>query len=405
MARTTTPLTDTKIKTAKAKEKDYKLSDGGGLFLLITTRGSKLWRLKYRFDGKEKLLSLGKYPEITLTKARELRDQNKKLLADGVNPSDVKQAKKEAIKVKAVQSLNTFKKVAFEKIERLQENGISDSHYKRILRGFNNDVFPVIGDKPIDTIVEGDILDIIEKMDERGVKNSIQKVYSSINTTFKYAIAKRYIKTNPANGIELSEVIGKPKVQNYPTITDDIGIKNLLISIKEYGGEPSTKYALLFLSLTFVRPSNARLALWEEIDLKSKQWVIPANKMKTKEEFLIPLSTQAVELLKEVKKYAGDSPYLFPSTKSKTTPFSDGALLGAIRRMGYSKTEFVPHGFRSMFSTIAHEKSPFKHDVIETQLAHSVGNSVSQAYNRAKYFDERVELMQWWGDYLEEVQK
>ncbi len=159
------------------------------------------------------------------------------------------------------------------------------------------------------------------------------------------------------------------------------------------------------LAYTFVRPANIRLALWSEIDFKNRQWVIPAKKMKTKDEFIVPLSDTLITLLQEVQQYSSGSPYLFPSTKSKTTPLSDGALLGAIRRMGYTKEEFTPHGFRALFSTIAHEKSPFKYDVIETQLAHSVGNSVSQAYNRAKYLDERVELMQWWSDYLDDVRK
>ncbi|MDQ7068747.1 MAG: site-specific integrase [Sulfurimonas sp.] len=159
------------------------------------------------------------------------------------------------------------------------------------------------------------------------------------------------------------------------------------------------------LAYTFVRPVNIRLALWSEINLKAKQWVIPSKKMKTRDEFIIPLTDTLIKLLKEIKLYAGDSPYLFPSTKSKTTPLSDGALLGAIRRMGYTKEEFTPHGFRAMFSTITHEKSPFKYDVIETQLAHNIGNSVSQAYNRAKYLDERVQLMQWWSDYIDEVQR
>lgn len=403
MARTVTPLTDTKIKTAKAKEKDYKLFDGGGLFLLVTKRNTKLWRLKYKFDGKEKLLALGAYPEISLSKARELREANKKLLADGINPNTAKQEVKEQHHKEDTKHLHTFKAIALQRLEKIKED-ISEPHYKGTLRGFINDTFPYIGDKYIDDITAQDIIALLRKMMERDVRNSTEKVYQQIGKTFKWAIANSLAKRNPASDIEISEIIGKSKEKHYPTITDDTGIKNLLISIKEYGGELSTKYALIMLAYTFVRPTNIRLALWEEIDFKNKQWVIPAKKMKTDDEFIVPLSSTVLNLLKDIKLYAGDSPYLFPSTKSKTTPLSDGALLGAVRRMGYTKNEFTPHGFRAMFSTIAHEKSHFKYDVIETQLAHSVGNSVSQAYNRAKYLDERVELMQWWSNYLDNIQ-
>ena len=402
MARTVTPLTDTKIKTAKPKEKDYKLFDGGGLFLLVTKRNTKLWRLKYKFDGKEKLLALGAYPEISLSKARELREINKKLLADGINPSAAKQEIKELQHKENTKHLNTFKTIALQRLEKIKED-ISEPHYKGTLRGFVNDTFPYIGNKDINDITSRDIIAILKKMMERDIRNSTQKVYQQIGKTFKYAVAHGIAERNPCADIEISEIIGKVNEQHYPTITDDKGIRNLLTSIQDYTGETSTKYALLMLAYTFVRPSNVRLALWSEIDLKAKQWVIPAKKMKTKDEFIVPLSNSLIELLEDIKLYAGDSPYLFPSTKSKTTPLSDGALLGAIRRMGYTKNEFTPHGFRAMFSTIAHEKSNFKYDVIETQLAHSVGNSVSQAYNRAKYLDERVELMEWWSNYLDEV--
>ena len=404
MAKAITPLTDTKIKTSKAKDKDYKIFDGGGLFLLITKRNTKLWRLKYKFDGKEKLLALGAYPSITLNKARELREYNRELLANGINPAEFKKEKQEQQHQEDNKHLNTFKAIALQRLEDKKDE-ISEAHYKRSYNSLKNDVYPIIGDIPIKDIKARDIKKVLNKMMERDIRTSAKQVHSVISQTFKYAIAKDLAESNPAIEIGLSEIIGKSAKNHYATITDNKGIKNLLISIKEYGGELSTKYALLWLAYTFVRSSNARLALWSEIDLEAKQWVIPAQKMKTKDEFIIPLSDTLIELLQEIKLYSGDSPYLFPSTKSKTTPLSDGALLGAVRRMGYTTKEFTPHGFRAMFSTIAHEKSPFSRDVIETQLAHSVGNSVSQAYNRAKYIDERVKLMQWWSDYLDKVQR
>ena len=404
MARKITPLTATQIKEIKPKEKDFKLFDGGGLFLLVTKRGTKLWRLKYKFDGKEKLLSLGAYPTISLAKARELREVYKLDIANGINPSEVKQENKLIQQQESTKHLNTFKTIALQRLEKVKED-ISESHYKSTLRGFVNDTFPYIGDKDINDVTAKDIIAILKKMMERDIRNSTQKVHQSIGKTFKYAVAHGLAERNPASDIEINEIIGKSNEKHYPTITDDKGIKNLLISIKDYTGELSTKYALLMLAYTFVRPTNVRLALWSEIDLNTKQWIIPAKKMKTKDEFIVPLSQTLITLLEEIKLYSGDSKYLFPSTKSKSTPLSDGALLGAIRRMGYTKEEFTPHGFRAMFSTIAHEKSPFKYEVIETQLAHSVGNAVSQAYNRAKYLNERVELMEWWSEYLDEVQR
>ncbi len=402
MAKAITPLTVTQIKQAKPKERDYKLSDGGGLYLLVTKSGGKHWKLKYRLGGKEKKLSLGAYPDITLKRARELRNEAKELIANGIDPTQKKQEAKELQKQEELKKERIFKNIALERLEKIRDD-ISEQHYKRTINAFVNDCFPYIGDKQMDDITARDIIEILQKMNERGVTESAKKLFYAMSKTFKWAVANAKAERNPCGDILLDEVLGKTKKKHYPTITDEAGIRNLLTSIQEYSGELSTKYALLFLAHTFVRPSNARLALWSEIDLKAKQWIIPAKKMKTKDEFIVPLSDTVMQLLDEVREYSGDSPYLFPSTKSKTTPLSDGALLGAIRRMGYTKEEFTPHGFRAMFSTIAHEKSPFRYDVIETQLAHSVGNSVSQAYNRAKYLDERVELMQWWSDYLNGV--
>jgi len=404
MARPTTPLTDTKIKTAKAKDKDYKLFDGAGLFLLITKRNTKLWRLKYNFDGKEKSISLGAYPTITLIQARALREKHKIDIANGINPTEHKREKKELKKQDEIKNLNTFQFLALQRLEKVQDE-ISESHYKRMCGGFKNDVFPFIGNKPIDDVLAEDIINILQVMMKRDVRNSAKQVYHSISKTFKWAVANAKAKRNPATDIDVTEIIGKPKEKHYPTIVDNKGIKNLLISIENYTGEYTTKQALKMMAYTFVRSINIRLALWSEIDLENKLWTIPANKMKTKDEFIVPLTATVIELLEDMKLYSSDSPYIFPSVKSRTTPMSDGALLGAIRRIGYTKDEFTPHGFRAMFSTIAHQKSNFKFEIIETQLAHSVGNSVSQAYNRAKYLNERVTLMQWWSDYLNEVQK
>ncbi len=254
MARKITPLTATQIKQAKPKEKDYKLSDGGGLYLLVTKRNTKLWRLKYKFNGKEKLLALGAYPDITLIKARELREENKQLIANGIDPNDLKKQTKELQKQEAIKNQNTFKNIALERLEKIRDD-ISEPHYKRMYRGFVNDVFPYIGEKPLDEIEASDIIIIIlQNMLKRGVKNSAQKVHQSINKTFKWSVANGLARRNPCADIEASEIIGKPQEVHYPTITDDTGIKNLLTSISEYKGELSTKYALLMLAYTLYAP-------------------------------------------------------------------------------------------------------------------------------------------------------
>lgn len=402
MPRITTPLSDTKIKASKPKEKDYKLSDGAGLYLLISKAGGKHWKLKYRINNKEKKLSLGSYPSITLLKARELRQKHKTEIANGIDPSEVIKDTKMSIIENDIKLENTFQKIALERLSKIQAD-ISESHYKRSHMGLVNDVFPYIGQKSIDDVTAKDIINILQIMMKRDIRNSAKQVYHSISKTFKWAIANAKAQRNPAMDIDVSEIIGISKEKHYPTITDDDGVKKLLTNIEKYGGELSTKLALKMMAYTFVRTINIRFALWEEIDFEAKLWSIPAKKMKTKSDFIIPLTTIMIELLENMKLYSGDGPLIFPSTKSKTTPMSDGALLGAIRRMGYTKYEFTPHGFRAMFSTIAHEKSGFKPDIIETQLAHSVGNSVSQAYNRAIYLDERIELMKWWSKYLQNL--
>ena len=240
-------------------------------------------------------------------------------------------------------------------------------------------------------------------MERRGVHDSVRKLYFSISKTFKWAVSNRIANRNPASDIDLGELLGKPQVKNYSTLLKDDEIRGLLLAIDGYQGEYTTKQALKLMSNTAVRTINIRYAEWGEIDFKTKQWNISASKMKTKTDLIVPLSQSAIKILKDMKEYTGNSKYIFPSTKSRTAPMSDNTLLGAIRRLGFTKEEFTPHGFRAMFSSITHEKSKFSHEAIETQLAHSVGTSVSRTYNRAMYLVERVALMQWWSDYLDEV--
>ncbi len=404
MAKPITPLTDKEIKNAKPKEKDYKLSDGRGLYLLVSKSGGKHWKLKYNFNAKEKKLSLGAYPEISLLQARNLREKYRSDIANDINPHAEKQIKKEAQKVEAIINLNTFEKLSREYLDKAKSD-ISEFHYNRTLKAFERDCFKYIGHKPINEITAKHILEILQVMTDRGAKESARKLFYAISKVFKWSVANYKADRNPTADFLLEEILGKKSKVHYPTITDDKGIRGLLLAIDSYQGEHTTKQALKLQAYTALRPFNIRHAEWSEIDFKAKQWNIPASKMKTKEDLIIPLTDTVIKILEDTKQYTSDGKYIFHSPKSKTSPMSDNTLLGAIRRLGYTKDEFVPHGFRAMFSTITHEKSNFKHEVIEIQLAHSVGNSVSKAYNRAKYLDERVELMQWWSNYLDEVKK
>lgn len=415
MARMIKPLTATEIKNAKPKDKDYKLFDGDGLYLFITKSGSKKWRLKYTFEGKEKTLSFGDIKDIPLSRARELKIEYRQKIKNGINPSEEKQKVKNKIKLNDLKKNHTVKILLTELLnEQLQKQDISEPHHKRTLLSYKNDVFPIYENHNISDIDVDDIKTIISKVSERGAVESSRKLYYALNKAFKILVTrnnskeenKNYgLKFNPCSQISINELVGQKSTKNYPTITDDKGIKALLLNIDEYMGDFTTKQALRMLPYVFVRPYNIRYAEWSEIDFKLKQWNIPAKKMKTKADLIVPLTDSVIKILNEIKPFSGDGQYIFPSLKNKNSPMSDNTLLGAIRRLGYSKDEFVPHGFRAMFSTIAHEKSKYKHDIIETQLAHSVGSSVSKAYNRAEYLEDRVNLMQWWSNYLDKLKK
>jgi len=397
-------LTATKIKNLKPKDKTYRVSDGDGLSLEVPIRGKKRWRFRYNFEDAFKLKSFGTFPEVTLIDARDKRSKARSDIAAGRDPFP-KEIKKESVKIR------TFKDIA-EKY--LEESDISETYITRLNKSFKADVYPVIGNMDVHAIEAADIGDIILPMMKRGAKESARKTFYSVSKVFKTTISKDLIartnklRKNPCADIIISDILGEKSKAHYPIITDTPGLKSLLQSIDEYKGHSSTRLALKMLSHVFTRPSNIRLATWEEIDLDGKQWIIPGTKMKTKKELIVPLSAQVIEILKEAKELNLDrleskhGILIFPSPRSMTQPLSDMALVGGLRRMGYDKTEIVAHSFRGIFSTIAHEKGK-DHAVIETQLAHSIGSNVSQAYNRAEHLDERVMLMQWWSEYLDEV--
>ena len=400
MARKTVPLSDAQIRAAKARDKEYKLVDGEGLYLLVTPAGGKHWKLKYRFDGRERKLSLGAYPDVSLQAARAKRAQHREEISAGLDPAAAKREREDARREEAMRGERTFELVARKRLEAVRGD-ISEEHYRRQIDALENDVFPFIGQKFVDDVGAPDIIAVIRRMMERDVKDSARKVFYAINRTYKWAVSNLLAQRNPAADIDLKELIGERNENHYPTITDDDGVMLLLQAIEDDTGAFTTKQALRFMPYVFVRPTNIRHAEWGEFNFKTKQWVIPGHKMKTKQELIVPLTDSAIAILEETREMTAGSRYVFPSLRTRTEPMSDAALLNAVRRMGYSKEQFVPHGFRAMFSTIAHERSPFSHEAIETQLAHSVGSSVSKAYNRAKYLKERVQLMQWWSDHLD----
>ncbi len=405
MARITVPLTNTEIKSAKPKEKDYKLFDGGGLFLLVASTGGKRWRLKYRFNNKEKTVALGIYPNISLKDARDLREKYKSLISKGIDPNEKKKQKKEEIKIKEVKKANTFYKVSQEWLENY-ESEVSENYHTKLGKALENYIYPFIKNKSIEDITRLNIIEILQDLKNKGIIETANRVYMLLNKIYKYAVTLEYVPHNIITDIEQKSIIGKTEKKHYPTFTKEKDIKGLLLAIDEYSGDYTTKMALKIMPYVFVRSYNIRHMEWSEIDFEKKEWIIPANKMKTKTEFVLPLPIQVIELLNEVKQFLGDCKYVFPSFRDKNRPMSDNTLISALRRMGYSKEEFVPHSFRSMFSTIAYENAnheaghKFTGEVIEALLSHKERNKIKDAYNRASYKDSMRGLIEWYAKYL-----
>lgn len=401
MARVVIPLTVTKINKIKGRSKDYKLADGQGLYLLVRPSGSKLWRFKYRFNNKEKVIAIGKYPEISLASARDIRLKFREQVASGIDPTILK--KEEADKKLNVhnEEMQTLQVIAEAYLDKRNELSIS---YMSKLRGsFKNDVFSFIGSKPITRIMPKDIIDVIKRVEKRGAVEGAHRLFTQLNKVFKYAVSNQFCTRNPCSEMDKNEILKTPVKRKYPTITDPNEIKCLLEAIDKYSGNYTTRMALAIAPYVCLRPSNIRLAQWHEIDFDMKLWRIPDYKMKGRIAHIIPLTSSTLSIFREMKKYSGDAKYIFHSIRSPDTPMSDATMNNALRRMGYSQDEIVVHGFRAMFSTVAHEISNFKHEVIEAQLAHTVGSQVSLAYNRAIYLEDRKQLMQWWSDYLDNL--
>ncbi len=391
-------LKDTQIKSAKPREKAYKLFDGDGLYLFITPSGSKYWRLKYRFNGKEKKLALGVYDKVSLADAREKKNDAKKLLDKNIDPGENKKAQKLA---RQNASANSFEVIAREWHHKFITKW-TPKHADRILSQLNNDIFPWLGSKPISEINAPQLLTTLQRVEARGAIETAHRSNQICSQVFLYAIATGRAERNPA--ADLRGALPPVKKKHFASITDKKEIGQLLRSIDGYEGFLPTRCALQLAPLLFVRPGELRTAEWREFDLDNAIWRIPADKMKMRLDHLIPLPIQAIKILHELKPLTGDGKYLFPSVRTNSRPISNNTLNAGLRRLGYTKEQLTSHGFRAMASTLLNENG-WNRDAIERQLSHTERNKIRAAYNRAEYLDERREMMQWWAEFLDALKK
>lgn len=393
------PLTDTSVKNAKPKDKTYKLFDGGGMYLEVTPNGNKWWRLKYRIAGKEKRLALGVYPTISLKDAREKREEARKHLVNNIDPSQIKQAQKASLKnIHA----NSFETIAREWFIKFSANWVS-SHSEKIIARLEKDIFPWLGNKSITDILAPDILSVVRRIESRGALDTAHRALQNCGQIFRYAIATGRAERNPSTDLRGS--LPSIKQNHLAAITEPKQVGELLRAIDNYQGSFITKCALKLAPLVFVRPGELRTAEWSEINFETAEWNIPASKMKMREPLLVPLSTQALEILAEIHSFSGSSKYVFPSLRTFSRPMSENAILAALRRMGYSKDEMTGHGFRAMARTLLDEVLGVRSDYIEHQLAHAVRDPNGRAYNRTAHLVERKKMMQKWADYLDELKQ
>ncbi len=388
-------LSDTTIRKAKPTDKPVRLSDDGGLYLLLNTNGSKWWRFDYRYAGKRKTLSMGVYPDVGLKDARERRDVARKLLANDIDPGENRKVQKSA---KVERAANSFEVIAREWFAKMRPTWAA-SHADKIIARLENDVFPWLGGKAIAEITAPDVLSVIRRIDERGTLDTAHRAKSNISQVMRYAIATGKAERDPCP--DLRGALPPLRHENFAAITDPVQVAELLRAIDGFRGTFVVKSALLLAPLLFVRPGELRKAEWAGFDFDKAEWRYLVTKTKT--EHLVPLASQSVATLKELHALTGHGRYVFPG-RDPQKPMSEAAVNAALRRMGYdTKTEITGHGFRAMARTILHEELHQKPEVIEHQLAHSVSDALGTAYNRTKFLKERRIMMQIWADYLDKL--
>ncbi len=387
-------LTDTAIRKAKPKEKPYKVADERGMYLEIMPNGSKYWRMKYRHNGKEKRLALGVYPDVSLADARGKRDQARKRLANGIDPGAAKQAEKRTARAETHDSFEALAREWFAKYSP----SWATSHSEKIIRRMERDIFPWMGKQPIAQISAQDLLAVLRRIESRGAIETAHRAHQNCGQVFRYAVATGRAERDPSG--DLRGALSLSKKRHHASITDAKEIGPLLRALEGYQGSFVTKCALRMAPRVFVRPGELRKAEWPEFDLDNAEWRIPAEKMKKRVPHIVPLSTQAVAILRDLHALTGDGKYVFPSTRSSSRPMSENTVNGALRRLGYTKDELTGHGFRSMASTLLNEQG-WHRDAIERQLAHAERDAVRAAYNYAEHLPERRKMMQHWADYLD----
>lgn len=395
-------LTDTAIRNAKAAARDYKLGDSGGLFVLVTPAGGKLWRLKFRIDGKERKLSLGRYPDISLSEARKRRDAAREQVAMGNDPARDKQRKKIQARLSVDNSFAAIAAEYCDKRKRDGQKGWAPSTIQRcefLLSRLNAS----IGRLSISEIEPADVLAAVRKIEKRGKLESAKRTLQLAGSVFRYAVATARLASDPTR--DLRGALTSPTVTHYAAITDAKRVGDLLRAIDDYDGSGVTKLALQLAPHVFVRPGELRKADWSEIDLDGTIWAIPVGRTKMRKPHQVPLSRQAVALFRELHSATGETGFVFPSIRTRTRPMSENTLNGALRRLGYGSDEMTAHGFRAMASTLLNESGKWNPDAIERALAHGDSDKVRAAYHRGAHWDERVAMAQWWSDHLDMLRK
>lgn len=387
-------LTNTAVHAAKGKEKPYKLSDARGLHMLVTPQGSKLWRWAYRFEGKQKLMALGAYPDVSLAQAREGADAARKRLATGADPMEQRKAEKIARQFAVENSFSNVARLWWEGWRAAR----TSHHADYVLRRLEADVFPAIGARPVGEIEAPELVRMAKTIESRGAVDIAKRALQTCSQIFRYAIAHGLAARNPATDIRPGDVLKSRKAENYARI-DAKELPELMRKMEMYQGAATTRAALKLIAMTFVRTTELIAARWSEFDLDAARWDIPAERMKMRTPHTVPLSTQVTTLLRSLHTLTGHGTLLFPGERDHERPMSNNTLLKALERMGY-KGRMTGHGFRGVASTVLHEQG-FEHAHIEIQLAHQERNSVSASYNHAQYLQQRAAMMQWWSNYLD----
>jgi integrase len=383
------PLSDTQIRAARPQEKPYRLYDERGLYLEVAPGGGRWWRLKYRVAGREKRLSLGVYPDVGLKDARERRDAARRELAAGIDPSASRKAK-------ALAGAESFEAVAREWLAK-RAPGWAANHASKIERRLEADVFPYIGREPVNAITAPALLTVLRRVEARGALETAHRIHQNCGQVFRYAVATGRAERDPSG--DLRGALPPARERHHASVTDPKQVRALLIAIEGYEGSHITRCALRLAPLVFVRPGELRKAEWAEFDLDNAEWRIPAARMKARQPHVVPLSSQAVTILRELHALTGSGRLVFPGLRSRNRPMSENTINAALRRLGFGKDQMTGHGFRSMASTLLNEQG-WNRDAIERQLAHAERNNVRAAYNFAEHLPERRRMMQAWGSFL-----